>query len=224
MMRQLATGLWVIDRPFSLFGLQLGGRMTLIRLADGSLILHSPVALDEPTAAAIDALGPVRWIVAPNKMHHTFLAQAAARYPEALLLGAPGLATRRRDLHFAGELGEALPPVWRSELTAATLDGAPSLNEVVLLHRPSRTLIACDLVFNFEHAEGLLTRLYLRTNRALGRMAQTQIHRKAIKDRAAARASLDHILGWDFDRLVVAHGAVAERNAKEALRAATAWL
>lgn len=94
----------------------------------------------------------------------------------------------------------------------------------MLLHRPSRTLICADLLFHFPRAEGWLTRLYLRASGGLGRPAQTRVLRAAIRDRPAARASIDRILDLDFDRIVMAHGAVIETGGREALRDATAWL
>jgi hypothetical protein len=45
-----------------------------------------------------------------------------------------------------------------------------------------------------------------------------------IRDRRAARQSLVRILGWDFDRIVVAHGDVLERGGREALRQGYSWL
>ena len=39
--RRLDQDLWVIDRPLRVYGLQIGCRMTVVRLTDGSLFLHS---------------------------------------------------------------------------------------------------------------------------------------------------------------------------------------
>jgi glyoxylase-like metal-dependent hydrolase (beta-lactamase superfamily II) len=45
-----------------------------------------------------------------------------------------------------------------------------------------------------------------------------------IRDRAAARLSLERILAWDFDRVILAHGDVVERGGRAALREGYAWL
>jgi len=80
-LRALARDLWCLDADLRVqAGFHLPIRMTVIRLADGGLWLHSPVAIDEATAAAIDALGPVRHIVAPNLLHHLFAGAAAERW------------------------------------------------------------------------------------------------------------------------------------------------
>jgi hypothetical protein len=52
----------------------------------------------------------------------------------------------------------------------------------------------------------------------------TYLERLLVRDRAAARRSLERILAWDFERVVVAHGAVLESGGREALRAAYTWL
>lgn len=223
-MRALAEGLWVAERPFSLLGIRLGGRMTIVRLADGSLVLLSPIPIDDGMAAELNALGEVRFLVAPNLFHHLALPEVARRYPDAQVLAPPGLERKRPDLRIDMPLDGTAPAAWAGTLAPFPIDGAPLLRETVFLHRPSRTLVCTDLVFHFREADHLPTRLYLRLNQALGKVAQTRITRSAFRDRAAARASLDRLLAEDFDRLVVAHGAVLESGGREALRHATSWL
>ena len=107
MLTPLARDLWGADgtapQPG---GVVLPTRMTIARLRDGSLWLHSPVEVDDALAAEIDALGEVRTLVAPNLLHYRFLGAAAARWPTAKVLGAPGLARKRPDLRIDGELVE----------------------------------------------------------------------------------------------------------------------
>ncbi|WP_373048788.1 DUF4336 domain-containing protein [Vulgatibacter sp.] len=222
-MNELARGLWIHDAPFSLFGLQLGARMTVVELPGRGLLLHAPVQLDEGTEQQLRALGEVRHLVAPNLLHHLFLPDAARRFAGARLHGPPGIERKHPALTFE-LLGEAPDPAWAGVIDQQRIEGIPALRETVFLHRPSRTLVCTDLVFHFRQARGLLTRLYLRLNGALGGVKQTGLLRSAVKDRAAARRSLDRVLAWDFDRVVMAHGEVLERGGKEALRDATAWL
>lgn len=222
-MQQLAEGLWIVDRPFSLMGLRLGGRMVVVGLPDGSLLLHAPVPLGEDAAAALRELGEVRHIVAPNLMHHLALPEAAARFPGARVYAPPGLEKKRPELTLH-PLAPGPDTPWAQVLDQLPIEGAPALRETVFFHRQSRTLICTDLVFHFREAEGVLTRLYLRMSGALGQMAQTRVLRAAFRDRAAARASIARVLAWDFDRVVMAHGQVVEHGGKEALRHATAWL
>jgi hypothetical protein len=121
-------------------------------------------------AAAIDAEGPVRHLVGPNRLHHLFLGRWGARYPAAQLWAAPGLAKKRSDLMFTGTVGSpagagssspAIAPNWTTEIEPLLLAGAPLLNEVVFHHRPSRTLICTDLLFNVTHAATWMTSVAL---------------------------------------------------------------
>lgn len=58
-LRQLAEDLWVAERSQSFYGLPVGARMTVIRLARGRLLLHSPVTLDPELGGQLDSIGRV---------------------------------------------------------------------------------------------------------------------------------------------------------------------
>lgn len=223
-LRQLADDLWVAERPQTFYGLPVGARMTVIRLAGGRLLLHSPVALDPALRTQLDALGEVRYAVAPNRVHHLYAGRVAAHYPGARLWVAPGLERKRPDLVFAAVLDDVAPAEWRDEVAQVFFRGRPYENEVAFFHRPSRTLILCDLAFNFGPHTPTPTRLLMTLLRSYGRLGPTTLDPLLIRDRAAARESLRRILDWDFDRVVVAHGDVQERGGREILRQGYAWL
>jgi hypothetical protein len=48
--------------------------------------------------------------------------------------------------------------------------------------------------------------------------------RFAIRDRGAARRSIDCILEWDFDRIIMSHGAVVASGGRAVLKEAFAFL
>ena len=224
MLRQLAPDLWVTERRLRFAGIEVGTRMTAIRLRSGDLLLHSPVALDPELRKELDALGPVRFAVAPNRFHHLYIGEYAAAYPEVQLFAAPGLETKRRDLPFAAVLGDHAPAAWSEELHQVVFRGFPLPNEVVFFHPATRSLIATDLAFNIQEDSPALTRLGFRALGGYGRLGPTWLERLLIRNRAAARASLARILEWDFERVIVAHGRVVEGGGREALRAGYAWL
>ena len=191
--------------------------MTVIRLADGSLLLHSPVALDAELRRELDAIGRVRFAVAPNRVHHLYAGDVAEAYPEARLWVAPGLERKRPDLVFDAVLGDEAPAEWKGQVDQVFFRGRPYENEVVFFHRASRTLILCDLAFNFGPRAAAPTRLLMRLLRSYGRFGPSKLDPLLIRDRPAARESLERILAWDFDRVVVAHGDVLESGGREAL-------
>lgn len=223
-MRQLAENVWVAERPQRFYGLEVGARMTVIRLADGSLWLHSPLALDAALRRELDALGPVRFAVAPNRVHHLYAGKVAGVYPEARLWIAPGLETKRPDLAHEAVLGDEAPAEWRGQIDQVFFRGRPYENEVVFCHRASRTLLVCDLAFNFGPSAAAPTRWLMRLLRSYGRFGPTSLDPLLIRDRRAARASLERILAFDFDRVVVAHGDVLESGGHEALHRGYSWL
>ena len=227
MLDRLDEGLWTVTRPLKVLGaVPMASRMTVARLDDGDgdgLLLHSPVRLDAELRAALDALGPVRHVVAPNRMHHLFCDDYRAAYPGARLHGAPGVAAKRPDLGPLEELGDEPPAAWAGRLDQAVVRGIPMLNEVAFLHRASGTLVLADLAANGGPEDPAALRWWLRLNRAYGRLATPLEVRLLCRDRAAARASLGRVLGWGFDRVVVGHGAVVGRDGGRLAREAFAW-
>jgi hypothetical protein len=221
---RLDDDLWVAARPLELIVGDVGCRMTVIRLPGGELLLHSPVRLDDATRAALDDLGPVRWIVGPSTVHHFFLGDYVEAYPDAQLVGVPGLPEKRRDLRFRHVLHEDSSLPFDGALERLLFAGAPLLNEVVFLHPPSRTLVLTDLAFNVPAGGPNRARLFHWLVGATGHFGPHRIVRFGIRDRAAARHSLEVVLSWDFDRVVVSHGEVLERGGKEAVRSSFAWL
>src|SRR5262249_56980151 len=129
------------ERPFKLAAGDIGARMSVVRLRDGGLFLHSPVRLDPETQRVLDTLGPVRTVVAPSKVHHFFVGDYAPAYPEAVVYGAPGLAEKRRDLRFHHVLGDEAPAAWRGEIEQPRVPGAPYIHQGVFWDPGPRAVI-----------------------------------------------------------------------------------
>jgi Domain of unknown function (DUF4336) len=223
-LRPLGRDVWVADRPLKLAVGDIGARMTVVRLADGGLFLHSPVRLDDETKRALDDLGPVRAIVAPSTVHHLFAGEYARTYPAARLYGAPGLAEKRRELRVDAVLGAEPAPEWRDRIDQRLFRGAPVLNEVIFLHAPSRTLVLTDLAFNVPAERTAGARLFYWLTGAAGRFGPHRLVRTMIRDRRAARDSVEQVLAWDFDRVIVSHGDVLESGGRNRFAAAFAFL
>ncbi len=72
-LRPLADGVWTVDaRPIRANGLLLPLRMTVFRLANGDLLLHSPTQYGARLHEAIERLGPIRHLVSPSTAHWMF--------------------------------------------------------------------------------------------------------------------------------------------------------
>jgi hypothetical protein len=212
----VTEGVWVAEAPQRFFGLEVGARMTVLDTGQG-LLVHSPIALPPAEAAR---LGALRFVVAPNRLHHLY----AGPYLEAGLEGwaAPGLAERRPDLRFAGVLDGRRRP-FGEEVEVIPLRCFSLTQEVVLYHRPSRTLVVTDLVFHFTARSPWLTRCAMACAGGYPGCSMTVLERLGFR-RSVAREEMAALLRLDFDRLIMAHGEVIETGGKQALARATAWL
>ena len=218
-MRAIVDGrVFVQEHPVRFAGGSLLTRMTAIVLDDGGVVLHSPIPIDDELRAAIARIGPVRALMAPSTCHHVFVAEAQRAFPGVPTYAIAGLERKRPDL--------ALTPLpdglWADELEREAV-GNRVMREWVLLHRKSRTVIAVDLVEHIGDATPGVDRLMRTWIKVLGMWNKPRAApelRWLTRDRAEARRALERILSWEFDKLVIAHGELFERDAKAALREA----
>jgi hypothetical protein len=179
-----------------------GRRSAVVALPGGGRWVHSPVP----------GIEDVRVAIAPSAIHgHLDLGA----YPDAELWGGPGLARRRKDLGFAGELGDE--PVWPDVFDQALIPQRPAGGEVVFCHRASGTLIVGDAVWNVTRAQPLRTRLWAGG----AGVHPTPLFRLALRD---ARDAVDRILSWEFDRIVVGHGPNVDRGGRDVFARAYGFL
>lgn len=220
MLTPIAEDVWGFEKDLRLpGGVLLPSRSTIVRMPDGSVLVHSPLGFDDDAAKEIEALGEPKTIVAPSCIHFLFLRAAIERWPHARVLGPHGLEKKVSGLAY-----ETLPAAGSIErlgdaLAVQRIDGIPYITEHVFLHRPSRTLVCTDLVFNI-HECTFGMQMFLRCVGAYRRIAQSRMWRFFTKDRAAAGEGARAILGWDFERVVPAHGDVFDDDARSRLRAA----
>lgn len=201
----------------------MGTRMTVIELEEGGLLVYSPISLSAEVAAEVEGLGRVRHIVAPNLTHHLYAGEWKEACPEALLHGAPGLSKRRPDLSIDRVLGEGADEALPKDVETVFLSGT-MLGETLFFHPRSRTLLVADTLENFGASSHWPTRIYLRFAGILGKPGLSAPLRWMFRDKKAARRAIDEALGWDFDRIIVAHGDVIESGGKEIFRRAYTWL
>jgi hypothetical protein len=225
MLRNLDDDLWVVDHDLKMMGgIAIGTRTTLVGLSQGGLFMHSPGPLSPELVDSINALGPVRHIVAPNDFHHLYVEENAKAWPEARVHVSAGLPAKLPDLASPRVLGDEAPGEWAADLEQVWMRGAPRVNEVVFYHPRSRTLVVTDFAFNLAKGGPLLLRLFLWLNGAAGRFTASRLMKIMYRDRAAARESARKVFAWDFDRVVLCHGDVVDTGAKKKLEPEFAWL
>jgi hypothetical protein len=216
MIKRLSDNLWVAeDDRFSVGGLQIGSRMTIIRLNNGDLFVHSPIELSKTIKDSIDSIGKPRFIIAPNTVHHIFLKKFYDSYSEAELHIVPGLKKKRHDLSFAKDLSEEAYYPWNDEIKQHHVKGIPKLEEGVFFHLQSKTLVLTDLAFYITSDKPLFTRLFFRLNGVYDKFGPSRIFKHFIlKNKSEFKKSLDYILTWDFERIIISHGKLIGRDGK----------
>ncbi|WP_375174134.1 DUF4336 domain-containing protein [Pseudooceanicola sp.] len=227
MLQSFGPEIWINDGPVvdGMAGFHYPTRMAVIRLSTGDLILWSPTALTNDLRGEIEALGPVRHIIAPNVLHHMSLPDWHTAYPEALVHAMPGVAEKRPEVRFASDLGETPHLAWAGEIDQVILPNSIA-DEAVFFHRNSGTVIFTDLLQNlpatwFTGWRRLVARMDLMTG-DLPRVPRK--FRMALRPKAIVRARLDQILDWPAQRVLMAHGTPVTEHAREFLRGAFAWL
>ena len=186
----------------------------------------SSIALDEDLAGAVEAIGPVAYIVSPNKLHHLALPAWHRRWPNARLFAPPGLARKTDTLRFSADLGDVPDPHWCDEIDQVVFRGSLAMEEVVFFHRASRTAIFGDLIQRFSDTEvtgwkGALMRL----DGLVGPNGSTPREwRLSFLSRDAARAARQTVLDWKPDRLIVAHGECVSHAATDVIAKALRWI
>ncbi len=215
MLVEFGPSLFVAEGPtVSFFGFPYPTRMAVARLSNGSAWIWSPIALTPDLERGLHSIGPVREIVSPNKLHHLFLAEWAARWPNARLRTPPGLAKRRRDLHFHTELGDLPDPAWAAEIDQVAFHGSFALTDLcVLVQR-----------LDSKQARGWKG-MVMRLDGLVGeRGSAPRELRASFLRRGPARAARARVLAWQPEQLLIAHGACSHNNATQILTRALGWI
>ena len=219
--------IWLADGPETdVLGFRYPTRMAVIRLTNGDLFVWSPVALCARLAAEMAMLGEVRHLVAPNSLHHRFLAEWRMAYPQARLYAAPGLRQKREDLSFDDDLSETPSFQWAGDLDQVMVRGNLITTEVVFFHYRSGSVLFTDLIQQFRPGwftgwRALVARLDMMTATA---PSVPRKFRVAFVDRQAARSAVKRILEWPPGKIVMAHGDPVERDGRAVIAYAFRWL
>ncbi|TPX68050.1 hypothetical protein SpCBS45565_g03317 [Spizellomyces sp. 'palustris'] len=234
--RTLDASITTFSRPFSRFSVfPVGIRMSAVRLGNGDLFLLSPTPLDAPTTEKLEQLGGVKYLVCPNVVHHLYVGEYKKRWPEAKIIGVPGLREKRNDLEFDGIMGEkgSVDKLFGFENEIEHRHFAGSGNQDTLyLHRPTNTLLTADLLFNMPptdqyppgHSFNVVLRaIYstLKPNSGMHRFFSRYLNTSNV---AEMRKDVKYIAeNWRFERIVPCHGGIIEEGGEQAFREAFAW-
>lgn len=227
----LGPNIWTAVQSLDFFGLEVGNRMTVVRLDSGALVLISPIKMTKEDCQILDALGKVAHVIVPNLLLHDLHVQTTQElYPEAQLWGVEGLKEKRPDLEIDGLLNES--GAFESELEYLPFEGIKTalpvwtvlnINETVFFHKTSRSFILTDVAFNFDENNVLKTRLVARLLGCYNNLRPSWGEKMLSTDKERVEDSVRKVLAWDFERVIPAHGGVVEENGKERFRASYEW-
>jgi len=230
-MSRVTDDIWVADdRPISAAGMSLPVRMTVIRLSNGDLVLHSPVRYSPALRTELERLGSIKYLLAPNVAHWMFLPDWQRQCPQARTFAARGLSGRKQvqeaGLHIDRELGDVTPQEWAAELQAVFIN-APMFSEVELFDKRSRTLVLTDLVQNLD-ADRLpgLTRAAANLLGIAKPDGKAPVYLRLVLHLGgrAVQAAAERLVSLGPERVIFAHGDWFDSDAAERLRRSLRWL
>ena len=228
-LREFARNIWIVDGSnVRDFGLMFTTRMVIVKLSDGSLWLSSPVSVPFDTLQQITKLGVVRYLVAATPRHVWRLKAWHTLFPEAQLWAARStlFTLKKGHLPLSGTLGDTAFQGWAEDFDQLAFKGNPLIEELVFFHRQSRTVMLDDLIQIHPTVKGKFLRNALfklegvvAPNGGVGLDI-----RLSFTNRTLARRSLERLLSWDFDKLIIAHGMCIEKDGKRFVERAFRWL
>lgn len=228
MLSRFGSEIWLADGdPIkAAAGFHYPTRMAVIRLGGGDLFIWSPIALTDALLHDVDALGVVKYLIAPNSLHHMHLQDWMTAFPMAETFAAPGLPSKRTDITFTSELTETPHPAWESDMDQVVMSGNAITTEVVFFHRQSGTVLFTDVLQQLPKGwysgwRAIIARLDLMTE------PEPTVPRKfriAFRNKEALRSSVRKIRSWNTQAVLMAHGTPVTENAPAFLDRAFAWV
>ncbi len=235
-LKPFAPGIGIVDGPLeylTMAGVRLPlpftTRMTVVRLGNGDLFLHSPIAFDAALADHLQSIGTVRHLVSPNQFHYAHIGEWARAFPDAVTWASPGARRRARargiDVAFKTDLGREAPRDWRDEIDQIAIPGG-IFGEFVFFHKASKTLIVADTIINLEldkitqpwRLAAQLTGMYHPRGQIFFGMRLP-----LLLQRRKSSAAIERLLSWQPQRIVLSHGRCFESNGTAILRRVFGW-
>lgn len=181
---------------------------TVVKLGDDLAIIN-PVAFEPAIAAQLRRLGDVRWLITQGKGHSLFVEPTRLQFPGSIAIGTQGHLAHPSAAHLQldGLLGTTSLP---DELGVFPIAGH-LFDEVMLVDRVSRTLIAQD-VFALSGAEhSFVSRLYAFAWGSVEPLGYMSFSLLMWQSMPKLHASLAALRQEELAHVVGAHGTVAPR-------------
>jgi len=217
-MQKIAQDIWINDDRIIFLGAPVEIRMTVVKLSDGGLWVHSPTKLTDELKDQLAVLGEVCVIVGPNNVHNLHIKSWQQAFPEAKVFVSRGIVDKINLTNYQ-LLDDADNQLWADDLQRVYIAGVPMFDESVFLHVKSASFIVTDLVQHHQvkPTKSLLGKFRAAIFRLLGFKGQCIAPPVrwgiAIKDKAKFVAAIEQLQRWQYERIIVAHGPVIDVEA-----------
>lgn len=232
-LKQIDKNIWIVDGSeikmnFKIFKMPFTTRMTIVRLSNNKLWIHSPIAYDKELDNKIKALGEIAYIVAPNKYHYSYILDWYNHYPQAQVYLAKGIRVKlnvevKEQFILLESVAET---IWSKEILFTPFKGSIAMEEVVFFHKESATLILTDLIENIEVNDlPFFYKIVFKIGDNQYPKARTSRDlRSSFISKKKAIESYTIIESWNPDKIIFSHGRIILENGSEKLKEAFFWL
>lgn len=216
--QQITEDVLLLSFPWRPFGIDFKRNVTVLRLSDGRLVIHSTAPFTTNDIEDIRRFGEPSWLVEATPMHDTFAKKGRPAFPNLPYLAPDGF-----NKAIPTEPLDPPPSEWKGEIDVLKID-EDKTREHLFFHRRSRTLVVADLFFSFPEDTRGWPRFFARHVMRLPRLFGISLFFRLLMmgDREAFGRSMQAMLEWDFDRLIVGHWKTIETDAKRVVQEAVA--
>ncbi|KAK9377152.1 uncharacterized protein V1513DRAFT_437463 [Lipomyces chichibuensis] len=229
--RDPAPNVITLGCPFTIAGLvKLGARETIIKAqftsGPGAFVI-SPLPFNADSDTALGGL-PIKYILAPNAVHHMAIKEWKELYPDAKVVGCRGLGRKKANdgvvvdievaefdkVLSAKELG--MDDIAEEEDFKFICFSGHKNRELATYHGKSKVLVVADLILNFPATDQYsATKSIGVVDTILGMLSiearlQPYVTGRLFKDKQAIKKGVNALSTLDFEKIVMCHGDIIE--------------
>jgi hypothetical protein len=222
--QELTENLWRVEGALPHFSMRRV--MTVVRLQDGRLVIHSAIAMDESAMKRLEAWGEPAILLVPHSRHRMDAPRYKRRYPALRVFAPPAVMNKAREVvDVDGTFAEApLDPSASLELLDGTGEAEAAL---IVRSNDGVTVVLTEVVFDLELPKSMLLRTAIKlTGFGPGAVVTPVVKLEMVKNKRALAAHLERLAGTpELQRLIVGHSRMsAGADAPQALRKAAGCL
>jgi hypothetical protein len=220
---KLSAAVWRVEDKLP--NMPLRRVMTIVRRADGGLVVHNAICLPDTMLAELEAWGPVQTIVVPNGMHRLDAHAWKARFAQAKVLCPSGARKKVEECVAVDGVYEDFAA--DAVVSLHMLDGVGAAEGYLqIVEADGTTLVFNDAVFNMPHLGGVQGFVLKHLTQSSGGPKTSRLARMLLfKDKAAFATQLRGLAALpNLKRVVVSHHQTIEGDCKSVLEQIAASL